>query len=157
MSSEHLIKKYANRRLYDTRTSRHVTLDDIRTLILDGEHVRIVDDRDGTDITRAVLLQVINEQEQRGQPLLSAALLESLIRFYGNPLQSYFTRFLEDSAANFLDQQGELQSRIEQFMQSLPMGDLTELTRDNLSLWRDIQRQFLDAVTGAGAPRSRDD
>ena len=81
------IKKYANRRLYDTEASRHVTLDGIRQLVAGGEDVMVIDDTSGQDITRSILLQVISEQEQGGRPILSAEMLKQIIRFYGNPMQ----------------------------------------------------------------------
>src|SRR5688572_31959344 len=82
MSQERLIKKYANRRLYDASQSRHITLDDIRALIVKGEKIKVVEDKTGHDITRHILLQVIAEQEQFGRPILSTPVLESIIRFY---------------------------------------------------------------------------
>ena len=84
MGGERTIKKYANRRLYDSTTSRHVTLEDIRALIVAGETIRVIEDKTGADITRLILLHVIAEQEQFGQPVLSAQLLESIIRVHGS-------------------------------------------------------------------------
>ena len=78
MSNERVIKKYANRRLYDSTGSRHVTLDDLRKMIVSGDKVKVIDDKSGEDLTRAVLLQVIAEQEQFGTPVLSLELMESL-------------------------------------------------------------------------------
>ncbi len=99
MANERVIKKYANRRLYDATGSRHVTLDDIRKMIAGGERVKVVDDKSGADLTRAVLLQVIAEQEQFGTPVLSTELLESIIRFYGNPVQQMLTSYMEQSVS----------------------------------------------------------
>jgi len=76
MANERVIKKYANRRLYDSTASRHVTLDDLRKMIVSGDKVKVIDDKSGADLTRAVLLQVIAEQEQFGTPVLSLELLE---------------------------------------------------------------------------------
>ena len=87
-----VIRKYANRRLYDATASRHVTLEDLRRLIAAGERVQVIDDRTGEDLTRAVLLQIISEQEQFGSPVLSVQLLEGIIRFYGNPVQDMLSR-----------------------------------------------------------------
>ena len=78
MSQERLIKKYANRRLYDSSQSRHITLDDIRGLIVKGERIKVVEDKTGHDITRHILLQVIAEQEQFGRPILSTKVLDEL-------------------------------------------------------------------------------
>lgn len=101
------IKKYANRRLYDTRVSRHVTLDGIRQLVAGGEDVIVIDDTTGRDITRNTLLQVIAEREQGGRPILSAAVLKQIIRSYGNPLQELMGAHLERSVDTFLEQQVE--------------------------------------------------
>src|SRR5688572_6002370 len=79
----HIIKKYANRRLYDAASSRHVTLDDLRRLIVQGEKLKVIDDKTREDITRSVLLQIISEQEHLGRPILTIPVLETLIRFYG--------------------------------------------------------------------------
>ncbi len=88
MQQERLIRKYANRRLYDTVGSRHVTLEDLRQLIVAGQRIKVVDDKSGDDLTRAVLLQIIAEQEQFGAPVLNTELLEMIIRFYGRPMQA---------------------------------------------------------------------
>ena len=93
MQQERLIRKYSNRRLYDTAASRHVTLDDLRQLIVAGERIKVVDDKSGEDLTRAVLLQIIAEQEQFGMPVLGSELLEMIIRFYGGPMQALLSRY----------------------------------------------------------------
>src|SRR5450631_770075 len=87
MPQERLIRKYSNRRLYDTSGSRHVTLDDLRQLVVAGEKIKVVDDKSGDDLTRSVLLQIIAEQEQFGLPVLGCDLLEMIIRFYGGPMK----------------------------------------------------------------------
>ena len=104
MSTERIIKKYANRRLYDGSQSKHVTLDDVRKLIIAGERIKVIDDKTQEDITRVILLQVIADQEQFGRPILSTPLLESLIRFYGNSLQSFLSAHLEKSVESFMSQ-----------------------------------------------------
>lgn len=105
MSGERIIKKYANRRLYDSTVSRHVTLDDIRGLIVQGEKVRVIEDKTGEDITRLILLHVIAEQEQLGPPIFSTPLLEAIIRLYGNSLREFMARHLERSVESFLREQ----------------------------------------------------
>jgi polyhydroxyalkanoate synthesis repressor PhaR len=99
------VKKYANRRLYDTYASKHVTLEGIRRLVIDGEDVVVIDDPTGRDITRGILLQVIAGQEQGGPPILSAGTLRCLIRTHGNPLQEFMAQYLESSVEAFLNQQ----------------------------------------------------
>jgi polyhydroxyalkanoate synthesis repressor PhaR len=112
MSEERLIKKYANRRLYDASQSRHITLDDIRNLVVGGVRVKEIEDKTHEDITRLILLQVIADQEQFGRPILSTTLLETLIRCYGNSLQTFLSAYLEKSVATFVhEQQGVVADR----------------------------------------------
>lgn len=103
MAENRVIRKYANRRLYDATASRHVTLEDLRKLIAGGERIRVVDDRSGTDLTRCVLLQIVAEQEQFGTPVLSTQLLEGIIRCYGNPAQQALSHQMERSLDDVLD------------------------------------------------------
>ena len=86
MSQERLIKKYANRRLYDASQSRHITLDDIRALIVKGEKIKVVEDKTGEDITRLILLQVIAEQEQFGKPILTTQLSLERLGTFGHSM-----------------------------------------------------------------------
>ena len=139
MAQERLIKKYANRRLYDASVSRHVTLDDIRELIIRGERIRVVEDKSGEDITRLILLQVIADQEQFGRPILSTALLESIIRFYGNGLHETMARYLERSVEAFTQQQQTVQAQLSQLMQQTPVAAMAELARQNLEAWQQVQ------------------
>jgi polyhydroxyalkanoate synthesis repressor PhaR len=110
MSEERVIKKYANRRLYDASQSRHITLDDIRNLVVAGVRVKVIEDKTNDDITRLILLQVIADQEQFGQPILSTAVLETLIRCYGNSMQGFLSAYLEKSVENFVHEQEGLPS-----------------------------------------------
>ncbi len=146
MSQERLIKKYANRRLYDASQSRHITLDDIRSLIVKGERVRVVEDKTGTDITRHILLQVIAEQEQFGRPILSTTVLESIIRFYGNSMQGFLAAFLEKSIETFLHQQENLQQQISKIVSATPLATVADLTRSNLEALAKMQESMLGAL-----------
>jgi len=105
------IKKYPNRRLYDTEVSRYITVSDLRQLIVDGEEFGVVDVASGDDITRSVLLQIINEQENGGQPLFTTEILTNLIRFYGGTTQKMFTDYLDRSLSLFVEQQQAYQDR----------------------------------------------
>jgi hypothetical protein len=151
MSQERLIKKYANRRLYDASVSRHVTLDDIRELIIKGEKIRVVEDKSGEDITRLILLQVIAEQEQFGRPILSTPLLESIIRFYGNGLHEYMGRYLERSVEAFTQQQQSVQTQLAQLMQHTPMTAMAELARQNMEAWQKMQSSMFNPGFNPGA------
>ena len=146
MSQERLIKKYANRRLYDASQSRHITLDDIRGLIVKGEKLRVVEDKTGHDITRHILLQVIAEQEQFGRPILSTTVLESIIRFYGNPMQGFLAGFLEKSVETFLNQQESLQAQISKIVSHTPLATVADLTRQNIEALAKMQESMLSAI-----------
>jgi polyhydroxyalkanoate synthesis repressor PhaR len=147
-----VIRKYANRRLYDATASRHVTLEDLRRLIAAGERVQVVDDRTGEDLTRAVLLQIISEQEQFGSPVLTVQLLEGIIRFYGNPVQDMLSRYLEQSLGTVMQQQRTVQAQMAKAMEG-PLAPLAELTRQNMEMWSRMQASMLSALNPqAGKP-----
>jgi polyhydroxyalkanoate synthesis repressor PhaR len=154
MASERIIKKYANRRLYDTTESRYVTLDDIRQLVTDGRAFRVVDTVNGDDITRSILLQIIVEQEEKGQPMLSTRLLEQIILNYGNSLQSFVGTYLEKSMDAFVNQQQVLQEQMENMLRMAPSSVLKEMAERNMELWKGMQENMLRSF-GAGA-RSKD-
>lgn len=150
MSEERLIKKYANRRLYDAAQSRHITIDDIRDMVIAGTRVKVIEDKTNEDITRLVLLQVIADQEQFGRPILSTSLLESMIRFYGNSMQSYFSSYLEKSVETFIRQQELMQAQLNRTMNTGAPNPLAELARQNLELWAKMQETLLATF---GPPR----
>jgi polyhydroxyalkanoate synthesis repressor PhaR len=149
VSEERVIKKYANRRLYDAAASRHVTLDDLRKLIVAGAKIKVVEDKSGEDITRSILLQIIADQEQFGQPILSTPTLEAIIRFYGNAMQGFMGRYLEQSVATFVQQQQTMQSQISKLMGGTPMAPFGDLMQQNLALWQQMQEGFMAAMRGA--------
>ena len=134
MPQERLIRKYSNRRLYDTAVSRHVTLDDLRQLIVAGEKIKVIDDKSGEDLTRSVLLLIISEQEQFGSPVLGAELLEMIIRFYGGPMQALLSRYLEQAFTTMLQQQEAVQAQMAKALQT-PFAPLAELARKNAEMW----------------------
>jgi polyhydroxyalkanoate synthesis repressor PhaR len=104
MSTARVIKKYRNRRLYDTEESRYITLADIRNLVLCGIDLVVVDKKSGDDITRSILLQVIRDQEQNGEAILSEGFLSQVIRCYGQVAPGSMARYLEQSLRHFLAQ-----------------------------------------------------
>src|SRR5262249_13275299 len=151
MSQERLIKKYANRRLYDASQSRHVTLEDIREFIIRGEKITVVEDKSGEDITRLILLQVIAEQEQFGKPILSTQLLGAIIRFYGNGMHEFMSRVLDQSVETFARQQEALQGQISKLMANAPVSSMAELAKQNLDYWTRMQ----ESMTAAFMPMLR--
>jgi polyhydroxyalkanoate synthesis repressor PhaR len=150
MPQERLIRKYSNRRLYDTTDSRHVTLDDLRQLVVAGEKIKVVDDKSGKDLTRAVLLQIISEQEQFGSPVLGCELLEMIIRLYGGPTRALLSRYLEQAFTTMLGQHEALQSEMAKAIQA-PFAPLTDLARKNMEIWEQLQAATRSAFGGSAA------
>ncbi|MBM4197492.1 MAG: polyhydroxyalkanoate synthesis repressor PhaR [Gammaproteobacteria bacterium] len=148
------IKKYANRRLYDTHASRHITLDGIRQLIVQGEDLVVIDDTSGDVITRSILLQVIAEQEQGGRPILSATMLRHIIRFYGNPMQEFMAQYLESSIEAFLNQQTGMQDQFRDMMARSPIAAMQSMAARNLGAWADMQKAFMDAMLAGTTKKS---
>ncbi|MBF0625555.1 MAG: polyhydroxyalkanoate synthesis repressor PhaR [Magnetococcales bacterium] len=145
-SHPRLIKKYPNRRLYDKEASCFLTLDGVRQLVVDDVPFKVVDSKNGLDITRAILLQVLAEEEEKGTPLFTTGLLRTMIRFYGNDQQGEFSRFIERSFHFFLEQQEQLGSTLMQSLLNPPtpgvgiVSTFTEMAERNLDLWRQWQR-----------------
>jgi len=100
-----VIKKYPNRRLYDTETSSYITLTDVRQLVMDNAHFVVVDAKTNDDLTRSILLQIILEEESGGAPMFTEAVLANIIRFYGNAMQSFMGAYLEKNVQGFMDLQ----------------------------------------------------
>lgn len=142
MSSQRIIKKYPNRRLYDTEVSRYITLADVRALVMQGVELRVLDTTNDADITRAILLQIMLEEESGGEPLFSANMLAQIIRFYGGTLQGVFARYMEQSLDVFARQQQQLR---ETWGES-PFEVVTRMTQRNMELWADLQRELLRAA-----------
>jgi polyhydroxyalkanoate synthesis repressor PhaR len=106
-----IIKKYPNRRLYDTHTSSYITLADVKELVLAFENFKVVDAKSQEDLTRSILLQIILEEETGGVPLFSTDLLAQMIRFYGHAMQGMFGKYLENNIKTFVDFQHKLQDQ----------------------------------------------
>ena len=148
MSKARLIKKYANRRLYDTEASAHVTLDGIRDLIVAGHDVRVVDETTGDDISRSILLQIIADRELGGRPMLDADFLMGLIRMYGNPMQDMVGEFLTRSFDTLMEQQHQYQEQMRKAMAASPLEAMQKLTAENLKAWQSVQDAFVKQMTG---------
>jgi polyhydroxyalkanoate synthesis repressor PhaR len=107
-SSERIIKKYPNRRLYDTDTSSYITLTEIKQLVMDGEAFVVRDAKTGDDLTRSILLQIILEEEAQGTPMFTAPVLANIIRFYGHTLQGFMGGYLEKNMQALMDMQSPM-------------------------------------------------
>ena len=144
MAKPRIIRKYANRRLYDTEASRHINKDDVRKLIAAGKDVRIVEDGSGDDITRSVLLQLVAEQELGGKPVLSDQMLTQIIRFYDHPMQGVLGSYLQQSFETFLQQQATLQEQMQELMRSGPFAVMKDVAKQNMEAWQAMQKAFRD-------------
>ena len=134
-----VVKKYANRRLYDTASSAYVTLEDLGAMVKQGVDFVVQDARTGEDITRQVLTQIIVEEENRGESLLPIQFLRQLIRFYGGRGPALLPGYLTASMDAFARQQ---ESWREALAQGSPAGFLEEQTRQNMALWERTVRAF---------------
>jgi polyhydroxyalkanoate synthesis repressor PhaR len=148
MSQGRIIKKYPNRRLYDTEISSYVTLEDVRQLIVEGESFEVRDARTGNDLTRSVLLQILAEHEDIGQPIFSTQLLTTVIRFYGDSLQGIIGSYLDRSIQVFSEQQQQLRGHIGTVVQN-PWSLLNQLTERNLEIWKGVQQGIKSGLSAA--------
>jgi len=160
-AGEHLvtIKKYANRRLYNTATSSYVTLDDLAEMVKQGTDFEVKDAKSGDDITRSVLTQIIFDEESKsGQNLLPIRFLRQLIRFYGDNMQALVPRYLEFSIELLTREQEKLRAQIEQAFGGDPFKAMEEQTRQNMVLFEKAMSMFNPfAATGEdeqGMPQS---
>lgn len=144
MDTERIIKKYPNRRLYDTAVSKYVTLGDIRSLVKDSVKFRVIDAKTDEDITRNILLQIILEEEDKGAPIFSTEILEQIIRSYGDAMQGFMSRYLKESLDVFLQQQRLVQEQMAGLIKSGPLSVLTDLAQQNVRLWQDLQQSTLN-------------
>ena len=138
-----VIKKYPNRRLYDTDRSAYITLSEVRQLVMDGEALVVSDAKTGEDLTRSVLLQIILEQEANGSPMFTAPVLSNIIRFYGHTMQGFMGGYLEKNMQTLMEVQAKLgvQSKA--------------LTPEMWSQFMNVQSPLLQGVMGSSLEQSR--
>ncbi len=142
MSNTRIIKKYPNRRLYDTEISKYITLDNVRQLVMDSVDFAVKDVKTDEDLTRGILLQIIAEQEHEGEPFFSASALSQIIRFYGDSMQGVAGDFITKSLDLFVDQQKQLQDAVT----TDPLTAMNEMADNNLKMWQDMQESFFKAA-----------
>ncbi len=146
-----IIKKYANRRLYNTQTSSYVTLDHLADMVREGTDFEVRDARTGEDITRSVLTQIIFEEEGKGQHLLPIRFLRQLIRFYGDSMQAFLPRYLEMSMESFSRNQEEMREKLsETFGGGAALKNFENLTRQNVAMFENAMRMFTPGARDAG-------
>ncbi len=141
MSHQRIIKKYPNRRLYDTYTSAYITLEEIKKLVLGYVPLKIIEVRSNLDITRLVLLQVLMEAEESANPMFSTTFLEQIIRCYGDSTQAIMSRFMEHSINEFISYQGKLKSPVSTLSSQKNQSSLKTITQYNLENWKKKTRK----------------
>jgi polyhydroxyalkanoate synthesis repressor PhaR len=161
-----VIKKYANRRLYNTATSSYVTLDHLSQMVKDGVEFAVFDAKTGEDITRSVLTQIIVEEESKGANLLPINFLRKLIGFYGDSLQGFVPRYLEMSMENFAHNQEQMRDAVAKtFSQMFPFAGaeqskaMEDMVKNNMTMFQRAMEMFYpqSGVRGGGAaPADRD-
>ena len=149
-SSPIIIKKYANRRLYNTAKSSYVTLDHLAAMVRNGEEFVVRDAKSGDDITRSVLTQIIFEEEAKGASMLPTNFLRQIISLYGDSLQSVVPGYLEASMETFARNQEEMRAQVGRiFTGAAGMENLEAMTRQNMELFENAMRMFSPFGSGA--------
>ncbi len=154
MANPRVIKKYQNRCLYDTSLSKYISLSDLKKLVIEGEQFEVREVKTEKDITRQVLLQIIAEEENEGEPMFTADVLGRFIRMYGDSVQDAFRSYIEQSMGFFEQQSRQLLDQIQDSREVNPLNAWADLTRKNLEYWQEAQRNILKAA-GIGVPPDR--
>ena len=156
-----VVKKYANRRLYNTATSSYVTLDDLSKMVRAGDHFVVYDAKNGEDLTRSILTQIILEEDSKGRNLLPINFLRQVIGFYDDSLRAFLPRYLELSMENFARNQEQIRRYIEGTLgRFFPMGPFEDMARQNMAMLQRAATMF-NPLPGAnengeaGAPAAR--
>ena len=137
-----VVKKYANRRLYNTATSSYVTLEDLAEMIKDGGDFVVYDAKTGEDITRSVLTQIIVEEEQKGQNLLPVSFLRQLIGLYGNSMQFLVPGYLEQAMVTFARNQEQMRKNLQATFGMFSLGQIEEMGKQNVALFERALRMM---------------
>lgn len=151
MTDERIIKKYPNRRLYDTNQSCYITLNDVRDLVLASVPFKVIDRQSGDDITRSILLQIIMEQESGGQPLFSANILEQFIRNYSDTTRKGFIEYMTQSVNLFTNQQEAMREQMHKMLAGTPLDSWLKVGEQNIQTWQKMQ----ESILGNLKPKSR--
>src|SRR6266513_5308541 len=144
-----VVKKYANRRLYNTATSSYVTLDDLAQMIKAGGDFVVYDAKTGEDITRSVLTQIIVEEEQKGQNLLPISFLRQLISFYGDSMQFLVPGYLEQAMVAFARNQEQMRNSLRTTFGIFPFGQFEEMGKQNIALFERALKMLSPYASGA--------
>lgn len=137
-----ILKKYPNRRIYDTHESAYINLDDVKKMVLEGIDFKVVDSKSNADLTRSVLLQLIAEQESESNPLFSAEHLRNFIHYYDKNQQQLFSEYLNQSLSFFQKQQEQFNQGMQDMMAVNPMKIFSEYSKRNTQMWQKMQESF---------------
>lgn len=132
MSEERIIKKYPNRRLYDTKISCYITLQDIKELVMTYTEFKVIDAKTKEDLTRCTLMQLIAEEETNGNPILTADILKEFVRFYGDSMQAMMSRFLEHSVKLFMEKRAGLKSPLNSMLDTNKTSQMQNIAEQNI-------------------------
>lgn len=149
MSTARVIKKYPNRRLYDTEESRYITLADVKDLVIKKVEFTVIDKKSGDDITRSILLQVISEQEQQGEAIMSQDFLSQVIRSYGKVVPGFMANYLEQSTKLFMVQQQNLRGQVKRVVGVDPVLAVADIAQKNFNRWKSLQEEVMRRLTGS--------
>ncbi|MEH6626225.1 MAG: polyhydroxyalkanoate synthesis repressor PhaR [Motiliproteus sp.] len=131
-----ILRKYTNRRLYDTSRSCYITLEDVKELVLENTPFQVQDSKTGKDLTRNILLQIISEQEGESAGMLTNQVLQQLIRFYGDSMQGMMRQYLEQSIGSFLSQQDRIREQMESMIDAAnPLNVMNKIAGQNMAMW----------------------
>lgn len=150
-----VVKKYANRRLYNTASSSYVTLDDLSKMVRDGDDFVVFDAKTGEDLTRSILTQIILEEDGKGRNLLPTSFLRQLIRYYDDSLRAFLPSYLEMSMENFSSNQDQIRDYFEDTVgRFFPMNQFEDMARQNIALFQQATTLFGAGGTGGTSERS---
>lgn len=151
-----IIKKYPNRRIYDTTESKYITLGDVRSMVVQGVEFQVIDTQSKKDITRSILLQIIIEQESESDPLFSTDNLQNFIRYYAERQHQGFSEFLNHNLSFFQQQQEQLQQSMSGLMGQDPVTMWNDLSKKRMEMWQEMMGAWLGSA-GDGRPEPSGD
>lgn len=145
MSDTRIIKKYPNRRLYDTKISSYITLQDIKELVMSYNEFKVIDAKTKEDLTRCTLMQLIAEEETNGNPILTSEILKEFVRFYGDSMQAMMSRFLEHSIKLFMEKRAGLKSPLNSMLDTKKTSQMQHIAEQNIqSFNHEINSEILE-------------
>ncbi|MFN4134013.1 MAG: polyhydroxyalkanoate synthesis repressor PhaR [Novosphingobium sp.] len=145
-----IIKKYANRRLYNTSTSSYITLDHLAQMVKDNIDFKVIDAKTGADLTHSILAQIIMEEESAGEQMLPTNFLRQLISMYGNSMQAFLPGYLEASMEHFRENQAKMRKAIEE---SIGANPLAQIAQRNMEMFKAAAAAFVPSAQTAAEPK----